>query len=220
MSQLTWVERSGKAVGTVGEAGVDSNLNLSRVGRRVAVSRLTKPTGLPWNRDIWIINLERTGSGDRITFDPAREHDPAWSPDGSEIAFNSNRTGGRFSLFRRPSSRSGKDELAMKSEAHISTPDWSPNGRVLMYTEGGTDLWTLPLFGERKASVFHRTSYTERRPAFRLTATGWRSSQTSPAAAKSTFVRFRCRTDNSCLARWRPRGALEWGRSGTLLPGA
>jgi len=165
MSQLTWIDRAGTTLGTAGEAGYYSNLDLDATDRRLAVSRFTEPSGMPWNVDVWTIDLTRAGTATRLTFHPAREFDPVWSPDGSQVAFNSSRLGGRYSLFRRPSSGVGDDELLVKSETGIAAPSWSPDGRLLIYDDQRPDtkrdLWMLPLSGARTPVPFLKTPFNE-----------------------------------------------------------
>ena len=158
-SQLTWMDRMGRPVGTAGEPGEFFNLDLSPDERRVAVSQhkeLTERPGAPFNVDIWLIDLVRAGPAIRLSDHPAREFDPAWSRDGTWIAFNSTRDGGAaFSLFQRRSNRSGDDEPLVRSEDRITSPDWSPDGRHLLYTKHraatGHGLWTLSLTGRSPA---------------------------------------------------------------------
>ena len=108
----TWIDRTGKTVGTAGEPGFYWVLRLSPDDRRLAVSQLKEEPGGHSNWDIQVIDLARAGTATRLTFDAARDHDPAWSPDGTQIAFVSNRIGERFSLFRRASNGSGDDDTA------------------------------------------------------------------------------------------------------------
>ena len=98
-SLLTWMDRKGNRVGSVGEPGSVLDLALSPDDRQVAVG-----AGRDGNRDIWVIDVAHDGDEQRITTDPAAEFDPTWSrPDGRHIIFNSNRTGAfRISFDARP----------------------------------------------------------------------------------------------------------------------
>jgi serine/threonine protein kinase/Tol biopolymer transport system component len=168
MSRLTWIDRSGRPAGTVGEPGYYANLGLSADDSRVAVSRLWQPPGLRWNSNIWSIDVNAGTAADRLTTNPAVEADPAFSYDGKQIAFNSSRTG-TPTLFRRPSSRAGEDEPLGPSKGTVTAPDWSRDGRFLMFTEDApetrTDLWYLS-FPDRKKTSYLRTSFDERSGTF------------------------------------------------------
>ena len=100
--QLTWFERDGKSVGTAG-APDDTGLfypELSPDGSRVAVTRARV---LQNNADVWLIDLARGGTATRLTFDPAFDYAPLWSPDGTRLAFRSNRKG-IYDVYVKPSS--------------------------------------------------------------------------------------------------------------------
>ncbi len=102
--QLAWFDRSGKALGALGapDENALSNPSVSPDGRRVAVWRTVQG-----NMDIWLLDGTRTS---RFTFDAAFDRYPIWSPDGSRIAFDSNRKGHR-DLYQKPSSGAGAEEL-------------------------------------------------------------------------------------------------------------
>jgi hypothetical protein len=85
---LTWLDRQGKSLGTVGEAGGYSEIDLSPDEKRLAAVR---------NGDIWIIELDRNVTT-RFTFDAANNRSPVWSRDGSRIAFED----GSGNLFVKP----------------------------------------------------------------------------------------------------------------------
>ena len=54
--QLTWFDRAGKTLGTLGDGWVDANLSLSPDERQVAVA-LRRAS--PENLDIWTIDIAR-----------------------------------------------------------------------------------------------------------------------------------------------------------------
>ena len=154
IQQLTWRDRKGKIVGTFGETGRFSNLDLSPDGTRLALSART---GLPGNWDIWIADL-RTGNFDRLTTHPASEFDARWSPrDGNSVAFISARVPGRWSAFRRPSNGSHADELLVHAESSVYVSDWTPDGQSVLYTNDSEDLFVHPLDGARKPFTLRRT---------------------------------------------------------------
>jgi len=97
-----------------------------------------------------------------LTFDPANDVYPMWSPDGSRIAFASSREG-TLNLYQKPSG-GGNDELLFKSDDSKLTNDWSPDGRYILYQDQSQkdwDLWVLPLFGEQKPVLFLQTDFAE-----------------------------------------------------------
>jgi Tol biopolymer transport system component len=139
---------------------------LSPDGVRVATVRTDAG-----NRDIWLTAFSR-GGDTRLTFGPAVNLDPVWSPDGKRIAFASNHGGG-FGLYQHASDGAGQDELLFQSEHNKSVTDWSRDGRFLLYDDADPktkfDLWVLPMEvqqGERKPIPFLRTEFNEREAKF------------------------------------------------------
>ncbi|HEV8366624.1 MAG TPA: protein kinase [Pyrinomonadaceae bacterium] len=167
---LEWFDRSGKPLGTLGDSGrymmSISNQKLSRDGKRIAVAKVDPQTR---TRDIYVIEIARNTSS-RLTFDPGEDQYPIWSPDGSRIAWNSNRDGGITAIYQKLASGVGEDELLLKSDAPISPSSWSPDGRFLLYNrtdpKTGPDIWVLPTEGEQKPYVFLQTPFSESAPRF------------------------------------------------------
>jgi Tol biopolymer transport system component len=99
--------------------------------------------------DIWLMNREG-GEPSRLTFHPAADFDPVWSPDGASIAFSSNRRG-RLDLYRRDLHRAAGDEVLLASQEDKHAQDWSPDGRWIVYATYNPntreDLWLLPADG-------------------------------------------------------------------------
>ncbi len=160
--QLTWIDRSGKSVGTVGASDTGSTgPELSPDGKRVAVSRRVNG-----NQDIWLIDTVQ-GLPTRFTFDAAVELFPLWSHDGSRVVFTSNRKGN--GLYWKRSSNAGADEPLLETDQATFPSDWSSDGRFLLFVsldpQTGRDLWVLPV-SDKKPFLFLKTPFEEREGQF------------------------------------------------------
>ena len=158
--QLAWVDRAGKVLGTIGSPDEDSlgGPELDADGQRVAVNRTVSG-----NTDVWLINVGR-GVASRFTFDAAIDSSPVWSPDGSQVVFRSGRNG-VYDLFVKPAGGAA-DERPLLVNAQSKNPvDWSRDGRVLLYSaqdlKTGSDLWALPMTGDRKPFPVVQSSFDE-----------------------------------------------------------
>lgn len=81
------------------------------------------------NLDVWVRQVDGNGAV-RITDDPADDYDPAFSPDGSQVAFRSDRQGGGIYV---ASVIGGKARLLVPQGRR---PRFSPDGRALLYCTG------------------------------------------------------------------------------------
>ncbi len=155
-SQLIWFDRSGKQGEQLGEHASYKWPQISPDGQKVAVGIADPRTG---NQDVWVYDVQR-GMRTRLTFEDSQENIPIWSPDGSRIAFASDRTG-RFDLYQKASSGVGRDELVVSSEGEKYPHSWSPDGRYIGYNrydlKAGYRSWIVPLFGDRKPFAFFRS---------------------------------------------------------------
>jgi len=164
--RLTWFDRQGKPVGTIGEPGVYRTLTISPDGKRVAVERTDPQTQ---NKDIWLVDAA-SGASTRFTSDPGWEAFPTWSPDGSRIVFTSNR-GGVFDLYQKPANGASNETLFYQSSEGKGPNSWSPDGKFLIYysigqpthlrllpADGAPDRKPVPLVDPQFASVTGRFS--------------------------------------------------------------
>jgi Tol biopolymer transport system component len=155
---LVWFNREGKAIGSAPASGRYLELKLSPDDKRVAVARRDAK-----NANIWTIEFDR-GTSTRLTFDPAVDRFPIWSPDGSQIVFASARKGA-MNLYRKPSSGAVEEEVLLNSSEAKYPTDWSSDGHFLLYTVNSTktrsDIWMLPMDGERKPVPFLATPFIE-----------------------------------------------------------
>ncbi len=162
-AQLTWFDRQGKNLGTVGEPGnFNSTFALSLDGKQAAVSRTDSQLGLKTN--LWLLDLTRGGASTRFTFDAAVDQFPVFSPDGGRIIFASSRDGPR-NLYQKLTS-GAKDEVALLKSDETKRPySWSRDGRFLLYTvqtaKTNDDVWILSMDGSRKPMLFQGTEFDE-----------------------------------------------------------
>jgi eukaryotic-like serine/threonine-protein kinase len=220
-SDLTWLDRHGKSIGTAGDRGVYFNMNLSPEQHRVAISRMTERPGTPAQFDIWIIDLTRANAPYRLTDDPAWEFDPSWSPDG-RVVFNSNRPDpqkGLYKLFVRAANGSRQDEPLPADGEYNTSPDWSRDGRFIVYTrrQAGTglnpDLWTFEPNGDGKSRSFLSTQYDEANGVF-SPDTKWIAYESDASGGQQVYVRpfpvqtglFPISRDGGWGPRWRGDG--------------
>jgi serine/threonine protein kinase/Tol biopolymer transport system component len=161
ISQLTWFDRSGKPAGTVGMPGSHSNVRLSPDGRRVAADQ-TDPDER--NIDIWIHEPAR-GATTRLTFDPALDQTPVWSPDGKQILFASSRRVG-FRLYLKNADGSGPEEEVADLGAGLQVHawDWSRDGKNVLVRKGN-ELWYLS-WPQRVAKPLFQAKWTVRNAQF------------------------------------------------------
>ena len=151
ITQLTWFDRFGKRLGTVGPfPRIQGWPALSPDGSSVALSL--------WeggDADLWLHDLNR-GTTSRFTFGPKTSQYPIWSPDGRSLGFSSNRDGERHP-WQKPMDRGKESSLnaALGDPPHSTMPeDWSRDGRYVVervvQTSTADDIWIQPLFGDKK----------------------------------------------------------------------
>jgi Tol biopolymer transport system component len=84
------------------------------------------------HEDVWTINADGTDLT-QLTHSPAFEFDPSWSPDGTQIAYRSDR-GDESEIWIMNADGTGQRRLT----AGLS-PAWSPDGSSIAYASPGHD---------------------------------------------------------------------------------
>jgi len=156
---LTWLDRAGRALSTVGPVAAYMNVALSPDQQRLAMDREDSGGG-----DVFLVDLAR-GTSSRFTFDPARDGWPLWSRDGTRVVFSSARDGGIWNLYQRPANGSSPEEALLRSSGDKLSCCWSRDDRHLVYQQRDPktqwDLWMLPLDGDRKPIPLLTTPFNE-----------------------------------------------------------
>jgi Tol biopolymer transport system component len=160
LSQLEWFDRSGKEMGAVGKPDVYANVNLAPNGKLVAVDKTDTANQ---NSDVWVYDLQ-SESTKRMTFDPAIDAMPVWSPDGTRVVFSSSRKQS-FDLYLKNTDGTQEERAIEATPAQDKYPSaWSRDGRYLLYTRD-TELWFLTL-PEMSSQLFLKTSSVMRNSQF------------------------------------------------------
>jgi Tol biopolymer transport system component len=105
------------------------------------------------------------GVATHFTFDPQSDGEHAWSPDGSRIAFRSERTG-RQQMYVKSTSGLEEETPLTESSVNENPLDWFPDGRSLLFLrqdggKTGLNLWRLPLEGDSKPEPVLQTNFSE-----------------------------------------------------------
>ena len=208
-AQLTIVDRLGRSSGTVGSPIVDPVAAISPDGRQVAYFPGTG--GRP-------LFLQQVAGGPPTQIANGRVASSAWSPDG-RIAFS--RTGLLNDLFIKHLDGSAQEEPLGVSVPNGEVYDWSPDGKWMLYratdNKTGSDLWLLPLAGERTPVVFLQTPESELNARFSPDGKWMAYAQDASVrrevfvqaispAGPATGIKYRISTAGGDTPRWRRDG--------------
>jgi hypothetical protein len=140
-AEITWVDRTGRPVATLGEPAQYRQIALSPDERSVAFSRV-EGTG---RINIWTVDLA-SGVASRLTYGNATADDPIWGPDSRTISYFSIERGRPDFYQQAVGSRevSGLFESAATKYPH----DLSRDGQYLLFHQS-RGFYVLPLSGER-----------------------------------------------------------------------
>ena len=227
-TRLTWMDREGKSLGTVGDPALYQGIDLAPDDNR---SVAAFATGITENRDIWLLNSAR-GAQTRLTFDPGPDDYPVWSPDGLRIAFQGLRQGG-LTLRQKLVAGTVEDETLLTGPAGSTAipTDWSADGRFIVFNRssaetGFGDIWVLPTSGDRKPFAIVQTPANEANASF--SADGrWFAYQSFEAGLPQVYVqpfppsggKYQISSSTGFYPRWRADGKELFFRdaNGTLM---
>ena len=108
-----------------------SDLELSPDGTRLAFVVSDAPKGEQRAQHIWMYD-KKTDSVRQFTYSSKSETNPRWSPDGSHLAFLSNRGGDEQQIYLMNSS-GGEAAARTKGKSSIKSFEWSKDGKYIAY---------------------------------------------------------------------------------------
>jgi Tol biopolymer transport system component len=148
-SVLTWLDRSGKELGHIGDPAVMANPALSPDGNRVAVDISDEKAN---NVDVWIEST--TGAANsRFTFEASEEVVPVWSRDGKTLAYRNADAEGP-TLLLKPATGLERERhrytLPPTTMDDIIPNSWTRDDQQILFTHqitSGEYLALLPVSG-------------------------------------------------------------------------
>ena len=169
-NSVVWMSQDGKTSPLRAMPSIWTNPRFSPDGRRLALDILEGR-----NLDVWVYEWARD-TLTRLTFDPAVDQKPVWTPDGKRIVFASQRAKGPVNLYWQSAEGTGEVQRLTESSNPEYPSSFHPNGKYLAFsetTQNLSDLMILPMEGDEKSgwkpgkpSVFLSTPATEYEPMF------------------------------------------------------
>ena len=226
-SHLTWFDRTGKKLGTVGNTADYRGVELAPDGRHVAFHPHDSLTG----GDLWLFDLTR-GTSTRFTYG-GHNSTPIWSPDGTRIVFASNHPlsgsgpngayDGTFDIFEKRSDNTGEtirllDSAGSKLTSGWKQPvSWSPDGNTILFEvadpKTNYDLYALPLTRDRRPTILLQTVFNEFEA--QISPDGrWFAYTSEESGRRQVYVqslsgapgKLQVSTEGGSFARWRRDG--------------
>ena len=206
-SELIWLDRQGKELGKIGPPDSYLDIALSPDGSQIAYSLNDSRSD---TRDIWVRDLARD-TASRLTFDPANEVSPLWSPDGARVFYMSNRSG-FFACVAKAANGTGRRATGVRDRERERLHQGHFTGRPLARVSAGSPRassprrsWSPPMARARR---------------FACPGMGCRPrARCPPTAASSPTYSNETGTPEVYVQTW-PLGGGKWqiSNGGGLLP--
>jgi serine/threonine-protein kinase len=147
-TRLVWVDRVGKLDFSSLPARNYENVVISPDGRR-AIVQIREGTTTLWLYDFGRDALTPIGNS------AVSSQAPLWTADGTRVLYRGTRQGSRNLYWRSVDGSGDEERLATKPDVIQTPTSASPDGRWLLFTEGGpqttggTGIWVMRLDGDR-----------------------------------------------------------------------
>jgi Tol biopolymer transport system component/predicted Ser/Thr protein kinase len=161
--RLTWFDRAGKAIGTVGSVGTGRTGAISPDGSTIALDHSAPPN----DSDVWLYDLAR-GAESRFTSGPIFNAYPIWSPDGTKLVYWAFRNGIGEIIEKAVAGSAPERVLPLEGIPKLRDrypTDWSRDGRFLTLTVSAErtkqDIWVVPMSGDQTPFPYLASDYRE-----------------------------------------------------------
>jgi eukaryotic-like serine/threonine-protein kinase len=210
-SELVWMDRDGRRLGTIGEPGYHTTPRISPDGSKVAY--MTGERGTV--NDIWIRDLEYDRAV-RITEQSGGYFNPRWSPDATQLCYVCQPKGVQDLCMK--SLRDGSaGRLFYESPNWKTSGSWLPDGSAVLASEQmpetNEDLVLLPVENPAERRVLLATPFVEDLPE--VSPDGrWVAYISNPTGRFDVYVRsiemgsdqWQISTDGGVQPRWSANG--------------
>jgi Tol biopolymer transport system component len=212
---LLWFGRDGKQIGSIAGVGRFFFPALSPDGTRLAVTMY----GAQGTGDVWIFDLKR-GTNTRLTFGPALQSSPIWTPDGKTVFYESTSKGPPH-IYAKAADGSGSERVVLESSDTAEFPwNFSSDGRYLVYSrrdlaknQNSYDIWLLPLFGDGKPFPIVQTPFDDVYPVVSPDRK-WMAYQNNETGRMEVYIaafpgggaKWQVSTNGGVQAKWRGDG--------------
>jgi len=211
-TQLTWIDRNGTTLGTLGDAGRWIHVALSPDGKAVAAERLDEKTGAGVT---WTMDAVR-GAAARLSLRPGWTMEPVWSPQSDRIAFAATGATIFLDIIVASADGSGREQVVQEGNGLANPTDWLPDGSGLVFntstTTATSDVVTVGITGGKPTPLV-QTPFNE---AFgKISSDGrWLAYASNESGREEIYVRqlsggagrWRVSQNGGTQPRWRADG--------------
>ena len=211
-TELQWVDRQGKVLGTVGSPAYYWSPRISHDGKRIAVDK----SASSGKGDIWILETTRVGAT-RFTFDDANESVPIWMPGDERLIYmiSPERTG-RDALSKALTAGSAPEKFLGDPALDEMPTDVSPDGRHLLFerqaSNRGRDVYVYSM--DEKQSKPYLTSVAGEESAVFSPDGKWVAYMSDESGRSEIYVQsfptpaaqWQISTSGGSMPKWSPDG--------------